>query len=407
MSLRKFQRYRSLAILTAAAGAIYPMLYLRQNFEVPLLDALGISLETLNQASSWLGVVFMLSYAPSGWLADRVDTQKLIVGSLASTGLIGLYFAQLPPPHMIKWTFAVWGLTTGLTFWSALIKEVNELAQQQEQGRFFGTLEGGRGLVEALLATAAVAIFAYMSQSPASNAIEAMRSVVYFYTAFVLLMAAATWILVPSEKTIHVKSTPRNHEVSLLQDVRSIAGNTKIWWMIICVLTGYQFLWATYSFSGYLQNHWGISASIAASITLAKLWTRPIGAVLSGFLGDHFKVTVVLHWSFICAAVAMFCFAFAPLSSYAAALALIIAVGLCTYSVRGLYWATLDNCDIPARLNGLAIGFISLLAFTPEIYLPRLNTLLLSTWPNGAGYTVYFAFVGAGGLIGAYAVKQL
>lgn len=407
MSLSKFQRYRSLAILTAAAGAIYPMLYLRQNFEVPLLDAFGISLEALNQASSWLGVVFMLSYAPSGWLADRVDTHKLIVGSLAGTGLIGLYFAQVPPPHMIKWIFAVWGLTTGLTFWSALIKEVNELAEQQEQGRFFGILEGGRGLVEALLATAAVAIFTYMSQSLASDSIEAMRSVVYFYSAFVLLMAALTWMMVPNEATIQIKPAPHNHELSLFKDLMLIAGNAKIWWVIICVLTGYQFLWATYSFSGYLQNHWGLSASIAASITLAKLWTRPIGAVLSGFLGDHFKVTAVLHWSFICATVAMLSFAFAPLSSYATAFALMIAAGLCTYSVRGLYWATLDNCDIPARLNGLAIGFISLLAFTPEIYLPRLNTLLLSTWPNGTGYTVYFAFVAAGGLIGAYAVKKL
>ena len=407
VSLSNVQRYRSLAILTAAAGAIYPLLYLRQNFEGPLLEALGISLATLNQASSWLGAVFLLSYAPSGWLADRVDPKILIVSSLAGTGVIGYVFGQLPEPDLIKWLFSAWGLTTGLTFWSALIKEVNGLAGQHHQGRFFGILEGGRGLVEALLATAAVAIFAYLSTSDAPNSVEAMRSVIGFYTAFVFAMATLTWLLVPPN---HKANAPDSHQVAagqLFADLRTIASNAKVWWVIVCILTGYQFLWATYSFSGYLQNHWGMSASIAASITLAKLWTRPIGAVLSGFLGDRFRVAVVLHWSFIVAAIAMFAFALAPVGSDASALAIIAAVGLCTYSVRGLYWAILDDCAIPRHLNGLAIGFISLFAFTPEIYLPRLNTYLLTLWPDGGGYTVYFIWVAAGGVLGAYAAKRL
>lgn len=407
MSLNTFQRYRSLAILTAAAGAIYPMLYLRQNFEVPLLEALGISLAALNQASSWLGTVFLLSYVPSGWLADRVDPKTLIVSSLTGTALIGWYVGQFPQPEHIKWLFAAWGLTTGLTFWSALIKEVNELAGHDQQGKFFGILEGGRGLVEALLATCAVAIFIHIAKTQTLGSIEAMRSVIDFYTTFVLLMAALTWVLVPATPKIQSPNNDKLTPAQLQRDLRLIALNPKIWWVIVCILTGYQFLWASYSFSGYLQSHWGVGASIAASITLAKLWTRPVGAILSGVLGDRFKVTVVLHWSFVGAALTLFTFALAPLTSNAIALTFIVAVGFCTYSVRGLYWAVLEECSIPRHLNGLAIGFISLVAFTPEIYLPRLNTVLLTWWPDGGGYTAYFIWVAAGGLLGAYAVKKL
>jgi hypothetical protein len=50
---------------------------------------------------------------------------------------------------------------------------------------------------------------------------------------------------------------------------------------------GYQLFWATYSFSGYLQNHFGMTAVTVGSITVAKLWMRPIGAISAGFFGDR------------------------------------------------------------------------------------------------------------------------
>lgn len=401
-------RYRSLVVLTLAAGSIYPMLYLRQNFEVPLLEALQITLTELNTAASWLGVVFMLSYAPSGWLADRVDTKKLLVMSLAGTGLIGLYFAQLPAPIMVPWMFAAWGITTGLTFWSALIKEVNELAGPHRQGRFFGFLEGGRGLVEALLATIAVVLFTRLAPSPDASSITAMTTVIYFYASAVLIMAGLTWYWVPSESKTLRPSEQQVTPISLSAGLKQIVTNPKIWLVIICVLTGYQFLWATYSFSGYLQNHWGLTTSIAASITLAKLWTRPVGALLAGFLGDRYQTKWVLSWSLLGASAALSAFALLPaLPSQALALTMVMAIGLTTYSVRGLYWAVLDDCDINPQLKGLAIGFISLLAFTPDIYLPKLNSELVSSWPDGGGYTLYFGFIALGGIVGALAARRL
>ena len=88
-------------------------------------------------------------------------------------------------------------------------------------------------------------------------------------------------------------------------------------------------------------------------------------------------------------------------------LIIIFGVGLSTYSSRGLYWAVIDDCNIKERHKGLAIGFISVLAFTPEIYLPKLNSILLSNWPDGGGYAAYFGFVGACGLVGAVAALSI
>ena len=69
MSLR--QRYLQLALISIAGGAIYPLVYMRQNFELSMLEAFGISAAELQSCYALLGALFVLTYLPSGWLADR------------------------------------------------------------------------------------------------------------------------------------------------------------------------------------------------------------------------------------------------------------------------------------------------------------------------------------------------
>ena len=83
-------RYTQLAVLTLAGGAIYPLIYLRQNFEVSILESFGISAGELGRCYAMLGVIFVVTYLPSGWLADRVRPSRLVAFSLAATGLLGL-----------------------------------------------------------------------------------------------------------------------------------------------------------------------------------------------------------------------------------------------------------------------------------------------------------------------------
>jgi len=69
MSNSALQRYLQLGVLILAGGAIYPLIYLRQNFEVSILESFGISIAQLGQCYAMLGVIFVVTYLPSGWLA--------------------------------------------------------------------------------------------------------------------------------------------------------------------------------------------------------------------------------------------------------------------------------------------------------------------------------------------------
>ena len=177
------EKYFQFSLLLLAAGAIYPLLYLRQNFEHTLLISFNITAKDLGDFNSILGLIYVSTYIPSGWLADRFSPKKLIAFSVGAVGLLGFWYSTFPSYSAQMCIFVGWGICAGLTFWASLIKAVNFLGGKDEQGRFFGMLDGGRGLVEAVLASAAVAIFAYYMGSSKDEelGIQGFRIVIYMY----------------------------------------------------------------------------------------------------------------------------------------------------------------------------------------------------------------------------------
>ena len=408
MSNSALQRYLQLGVLVLAGGAIYPLIYLRQNFEVSILESFGISISQLGQCYAMLGVIFVVTYLPSGWLADRVSPRWLLSFSLVLTAVLGVWFSTYPSFDMLLVIFAGWGIATGLTFWAALIKGVAILAKHDEQGRFFGFLEGGRGLVEAILASVAVALFYYSLESLGQSTGIALQKVIYLYVGFALILSPIVLFAIDDIKDDASSSTTDNSTGHLWADLRTIFFTTELWLAAFCILCGYQLFWATYSFSGYLQNNYGMTAVAVGTITVAKLWMRPIGAIAAGFVGDRLNLEKVLAALMFAASVALAALIVLPLSaSVAMLLTVVLVIGFLTYAVRGIFWATLDSCNISIRIKGLAIGVISLLGYSPDIYLPLINGVLLDNYPGKLGYSIYFGGIVLFGLLGTLSAWRL
>ena len=393
-----------------AGGAIYPLLYLRQNFELTLLTTFGISLAELNVAHSILGASFVLSYVPSGWLADRFSPRALLTFSVVMTGVIGLWYASIPGAQWITVIFALWGITTGLTFWAALIKGCSLLAPADQQARFFGLLEGGRGLFEALLATIAVAWFAYAVSSIGAIDEVAMVQVIYFYSAVCLVIGALLWLVLKddSEGTTEGGETSQaTTPVTLketMNDLLSLFVNMRVWLVAICILTGYQVFWATYTYSAFFQTQFGLDAVAVAALTTVRLWMRPIGAVLAGFLGDRFHPVRTLGVAILLAGFSLIALLFLPADSPYTLLYFAVATSsVVIYGVRGIYWASFNTTRVEPKRAGLAIGMVSMIGYAPDIYMPLINTFLMETYGDTVGFQLYFGGVGLTALVGGLA----
>nr|WP_257030471.1 MFS transporter [Paraburkholderia bryophila] len=393
-------------LLVIAAGAIYPILYLRQVYQPTMLEVFHITDSQLGYLYSSLGTIFLLSYLPSGWLADRIAPRLLICFSLIATGVLGLWYSTAPSFPMLMLIFGGWGLSTGLTFWAAVIKRVTMIAGAQEQGRFFGLLDGGRGLIEAMLATIAISLFAWVTQTKGETVAAGFKLVVYMY-AILCIALGVILALVKDPRGAEDAAANRasRQRSNVLVDLKTLAKIPELWLVAAIVFCGYQVFWATYSFSAYLhEGEIGLTVVMAGTITTLKLWMRPIGGIGGGFLGDRYSKVSVLVIALFLAALSLLGLMAAPrISSHVLLVFLVLFIGILTYAIRGLYWSLLDRCNIPVTTMGLAIGLISVLGYSPDVFLPLINGYLTQNFPGVFGYQLYFGYVAAMAALGGFA----
>ena len=348
----------------------------------------------------------MVCYLPSGWLADKFSPRLLISFSMAATGGLGLWFASVPSKEVLPYIFLGWGLAAGLTFWASLIKGVKMLAGKNEQGRLFGILDGGRGLVEAVLATIAIALFAYAIETNGESTTVALKQVIHMYSYTCLTLAVIVFLFFNNNND--VKEEKKQSEGNLINNFKFLFSIPEIWMVAGVIFCGYQLFWATYSFSAYMQQSYEVSAVTAGFITVAKLWMRPIGGIGAGFLGDRFRVENILALSLLGASLGLLAMIALPqFNTIYMILGVVLLIGVLTYAIRGLYWAILDGCNIPLHVTGLAVGFISLIAYTPDIFLPILNGYLADRYEGLTVYNFYFGYIAAMGVLGTVICLKL
>ncbi len=398
------RRYAQFAIIVLAAGALYPLMYLRQNFEISVLEALRITASDLGELYALLGFVFAVAYIPSGRLADRYPPRLLMAFALAAVGLLGFWFSTYPSLLELRLIFLGWGLAGGLCFWASLIKAVNLLAASNEQGRFFGILDGGRGLVEALLASVAVLLFRGLSESGDSSALR-LAPVIYMYSIAALAFAVLVFLFVEDGTTSPAPAPAAGAARpggTLLADLRRLARIPELWLLAVVMMIGQALFWVTYSISAFLQVNLGMSALAAGSVVLTKLWMRPVGGITIGFLGDRVSRELLLAWLLALASTSLIVICFAKLGgNMPAIIGIVLVIGYLTYAIKGLYWALLDLCPVPRHIIGLAIGLVSFIGYLPDVLLPLYDGFLSRHYPRDVSFRIYFTSIALCGYLGA------
>jgi nitrate/nitrite transporter NarK len=407
LKLGKSKKIFQLALLILAAGSIYPLVYLRQNFESTILDVFHLSNAELAGLYSMIGIIFVIGYIPSGWLADKVPVRYLIVFSLLLTAVTGLYYAQVPDKSALVFVYLVWGFATVFTFWSAILKTVSLLADRNEEGKYFGALDGGRGLVEAILASCAVGLFALFAgngTTDITHTTAGFQAVVYMYCAVLVVVAVLIFFVLSDghEKTETAQAEPAE---STFAAVRRILKIREVWVMSVVLFCGYTLFWGHYYFSGFLNVNHAVSPVNAGVVTVIVLWMRPIGGFGGGFLADKLGKSRVLAVSMVVAALGFVSLSLLPNGSTGLAYVLVVVVGLFLYAIRGIYWSLLDDCRVPVAATGIAIGIISFVGYLPDIVIPQISGAIYSAFGDdvAGANNLYFIVTAGIGLLGAAA----
>ena len=396
--------------LILAGEAIYALpFHVTRFFRPTVLEVFDLTNTELGTAQAVYGVVAMLSYFPGGPLADRFPARKLLAWSLWSTAAGGLYMATMPGFHgsLIIWGF--FGFTTILLFWAALIRATREWGGHDEQGRAFGFLEGGRGALAAVLATMGAALFGLMFPEGYANASPegkrlALSLIIYGYTAVTAATGVYIWFVLSDG---HPCGQPnleewRPEKESTWTHILRVLRMPSVWLtavIVICAYVGYK---GFDNYSLFAVEGFGMSEVEAAGIAAIGAWMRPLAAVAAGLIGDRILVSrmTVLCFSVLLASQLFFAI-YTPEPGVAWVLLGNILIGSSAiFGLRSLYYALFEEAEVPAVVTGTAVGLVSVIGYTPDIFVSFVGGVLLDNSPGLAGHQHYFYFLAAFAALG-------
>lgn len=382
-----FRRWLVMTCLCLSGGIIYLLPYLREVYYLPLMEALGLTNTQLGVLMSVFGVAAMVSYFPGGWLADRISPRVLISISMISTGLAGFYFASFPSYRICILIHAFWGISVTLTFWAALIKATRNWAPPSRQGRAFGVLEGGRGIAELVSSTALLALFAHLG----SQAFALSRVIVLFAVVDILIGIMAWFVLDDGCRDSVAGDGYKIGRNGILKILKMPA----VWLLSLVIMAAYSAYWGSYYFTPYATDVFQMSLVFGGAIGVGKMWIKPFPALGAGFLADRFGPSRTVVWSFAVLIFSFCVFVFAPGKPELVLILIIntIIASLAIFAVRGVYYAVLEEGGIPLALTGIATGIVSVIGYTPDIFIPLVGGTLLDKFPGAPGYRQFFLII--------------
>ena len=381
-----FSRWLVMAVLGLSGAVIYLLPFLREIYYDPLREALNLTHSQSGVLMATFGLTSMLAYMPGGWIADRVSSRLLISGSLISTGLLGFSFATFPSYPAAIVIHALWGVTVTGMMWGALIKATRDWASSAEQGKAFGMLEAGRGVSEAACYSIFLAIFAQLGGDTRAFA----QTIIQYSILHIVLGVAAFLVIKPGV------SAPTGAAPTFATFLR-VLKMPHVWLIGFVILSAYAAYWGAYYFTPYASDVFLMSAVSAGAIGAGKVWLKPAAAAVAGFAADRMGVSnavmigmAVLTASFL---------GFVVLPGGQAMIGLMIfniaIASIAIFALRGIYFALLEECGVPAAVTGTATGIISVIAFTPDVFMPLVGGALLDAFPGESGYRYFFGLITA------------
>ncbi len=392
-----------MVLLCLSGSFIFWLPYFVDTFYIPIQRTFGFSNTQIGVLSGTFGFTSLLSYAPGGWLADRYPARKLMSTALLASGMGGFVFAQIPSFEICLWLYGLWGVSASLIFWSAMIKATRSWGGQDEQGRAYGFLEGGRSISDAAFGALFLAIFAWQG----ANSI-ALSSNIKLTSSFLLVMAALVWVTMRDTPVyrpdVHVEGATFSWD-----EVRIVLKMPFLWLLTLVILATNWGMWGTIYLTPYATTVYELGDVWGGAVGTGKYWLAAFSAVFAGFIADRIGAARAIVGLFILMTSGFLLFATVPGAAGLVPMLVLNSALVVTavYALRGIYYALLEQGHIPMALTGTAVGLVSVIGYTPDTLAPLVFGFVLDAWPGAMGFQIIFGLIGCICLIGLFAAMLI
>ena len=385
----------SITLLILSGELIYLLPYvLPRIFRPTFLEVFNLNNLQLGSLFSVYGIIALLSYVYGGVISDKFQPKKLMSYSLFFTSFGGLVLASYPSYFVLQILYGYWGFTTVFLFWGAMIKATRVWGGTDNQGQAFGFLDGGRGLVAASMGSLGILIFSIfltndIELTSLTERKEAFRYVILFSSFMIFL--TGLWVLFFMDSN---QKDQKNNVISsnTFSNIKTVLKIQSVWLIMIIIISAYIGYRVTDIYSLYASDVMFFNQIEAANVSSLQLYLRPLVCILIAMLADKSSYIYFIIFGFVTMLIGSIIFAFGIVQlnmNFVFYLSLII-VATGTYAIRALYFSIMQEGRIPLVLTGTAVGLISVVGYTPDIFAPPIFGYFLDKYPGLLGHQYVF-----------------
>jgi nitrate/nitrite transporter NarK len=404
----------SMFALIIAGEAIFLLPFILMRVFKPVIrEAFLISDAQIGEAQALYGITAVLSYFFGGFIADKWEPKKLLSISLFLTAIGGFWMTLIPSIFTLKILYAFWGVSTILLFWASLIKATKQWGNKNNQGLSFGLLDGGRGFFAASIALFGASILTYFFPEKGieitfRNKVETLQYIIGTITFIVFLVALLVWTVLPKDPLKVEAETAFQFN---FKKAFSLMKKKKVIFHSLIIFCAYCSYKLTGVYGTYAKDVWQYSLEEATYFAVFIQYLRPIAAISVGWIADKFipSKIIVPSFSILILASAILGFGFFNTQPVFLSITIFIFMALGTYSLRGLYFAIIEETKTPIQLTGTLVGIISVVGFTPDIFMSLFIGYMLGENPTLIDYQhlfTTFTIIPIVGLLAALGFKK-
>lgn len=244
-------------------------------------------------------------------------------------------------------------------------------------------------------------------------ALARAKAAILFYSAVPMIIGIiAYFLLEPDEiKTVNASGEQVGKNKAAMENVFKALKNKNIWLVSFNVFAVYCIYCGLTYFIPFLKDIYAMPAVLVGAYGIINQYAlKMLGGPVGGYLTDKVfhSATKFLRVVFIITGAALAVFAFLPHSEMNVyfGMAMTLSIGACVFSMRAIFFAPMDEVDVPREITGSAMSLGSFIGYLPGAFLYSIYGGILDSHPGAEGYKIVFlmmaVFAAAGFLLSSY-----
>ena len=388
-----------LCFLILGGGTIFKLSSMKDVFYVPMQADWGLTNTQIGFGFTVYAAVQTIGLFSSLYIADRFSKKILLPAGLIGVGLCGAYLTTLPPFSGYLIAFGAMAFFGEVVYWPVLLKAVRLLGNRDEQGRMFGFLEAGRGVVDVLIASGALFVFVQFGEGKAG-----MQAGLVYYTLITIIVGIITYFIVDADD----RTIPQNDEdvnKQIFKGIKNVVKSPNLWLASFCIFFVYSAYCGLTYFIPFLKDIYALPVALVGAYGIINQYgLKMVGGPVGGYLADKISHSPVIYlkWTFLISAVAMLLFIQLPHDSMNVYLGMTATLGFgaIIFSQRAIFFAPMDEIGTPREFAGSAMAFGCIIGYMPSMFAYTLYGSLLDNFSGIQGYNYVFSVMVAFSLLG-------